>query len=94
MLCWIFWESRQKFPCLTADPTVAGCETDVQYNLYIYRFLERRVRQAERRHGERRIDAHQRRDLVQWIPLDMKVQAVDQWKRRVFDQRCFQSDKT
>ena len=30
----LFRESLRKFPCLTADPTVAGCETDLQYNLY------------------------------------------------------------
>ena len=55
------------------------CETDVQHNCTtpLIRFLKRRVRQAERPHGERRIDAHQRRDLEKWIPLDTKVQAVD-----------------
>ena len=34
MLCWISGSLGKKFPCLTADSTVAGCETDVKYNLY------------------------------------------------------------
>ena len=30
----LFREPRRKFHCFTADPTVAGSETDLQYNLY------------------------------------------------------------
>ena len=41
MLCsFLFWESRNQFPCLTADPTVAWCVTDVQYNLYNASFID------------------------------------------------------
>jgi len=68
------------FPCLTADPTVAGCETDVQYNLYNASLMDFSNVVYDRLSAGTENDGSALISEVTWysgFPLDMKVQAVD-----------------